>query len=294
MRTHGKNSKHSLDSVLISLILILIGLTCLLPLVHIIALSFSNKNAAISGLVTFFPVDFTLASYEYLLHDTRFLQAFLVSAGRVILGVTLSITVTILMAFPLSLEKEEFPARNKYMWFIIFAMLFGGSLVPWYFVIKQTHLLNTIWALVIPCAVQPYNVILLMNFFRNQPKAIKESAAIDGAGPWQLFTKICLPLAKPAVATVTLFAIVWHWNSFFDGMLLINTPSKVPLQTYIQSLVVRPENLSNTDTAQLIQQMSQRTFNSAKIVVSTIPILIIYPFMQKYFATGITLGSVKE
>lgn len=294
MRTHGKNNKHSLDSVLISLILILIGLTCLLPLIHIIALSFSNKNAAISGLVTFFPVDFTMASYEYLLHDARFLQAFLISVGRVILGVTLSIAVTILMAFPLSLEREEFPARNKYMWFIIFAMLFGGSLVPWYFVIKQTHLLNTIWALVIPCAVQPYNVILLMNFFRNQPKAIKESAAIDGAGPWQLFTKICLPLAKPAVATVTLFAIVWHWNSFFDGMLLINTPSKVPLQTYIQSLVVRPENLSNTDTAQLIQQMSQRTFNSAKIVVSTIPILIIYPFMQKYFATGITLGSVKE
>lgn len=294
MKTHKRSMKHRLESAFISLILILIGLTCFLPLLHIIALSFSNKNAAISGLVTFFPVDFTLASYEYLLQDIRFLQAFLVSVGRVLLGVSLSITVTILMAFPLSLEKKEFPARNRYMWFIIFAMLFGGSLVPWYFVIKQTGLLNTIWALVIPCAVQPYNVILLMNFFRNQPKAIKESAEIDGAGPWQLFIKICLPLAKPAVATITLFAIVWHWNSFFDGMLLINTPSRVPLQTYIQSLVVRPENLSNTDTAQLIQQMSQRTFNSAKIVVSTIPILIIYPFMQKYFATGITLGSVKE
>lgn len=294
MKTYGNKLIYRLYPKLIAAVAILIGLICLLPLIHIVALSLSNKNAAISGLVTFWPVDFTLASYEYLLDDSRFLQSFTTSVLRVVLGVSISLIITILMAYPLAQEKKDFPARDKCMWFVIFAMLFGGSLVPWYFVIKQTGLLNTIWALVIPCAVQPYNVILLMNFFRNQPKAIKESAKIDGASEWMLFLKICLPLATPAVATITLFVMVYHWNSFFDGMLLINSPEKVPLQTYIQSLVVRTENLSNTDSAQLIRQMSQRTFNSAKIVVSTIPILIVYPIMQKYFVTGITLGSVKE
>ena len=180
------------------------------------------------------------------------------------------------------------------MWFTIFCMLFGGSLVAWDLLIKGTGRLNSIWALVIPSAVPVYNVILLMNFFRNQPKAIKESAKIDGINQIQMMSLICVPLAKPAIATVTLFSIVGHWNNFFDGMLLINTPSKVPLQTYIQSLVINMSDTSKLSTEQLINMMSQRTFNSAKIVIATVPILIIYPFMQKYFVTGITLGSVKE
>ena len=198
------------------------------------------------------------------------------------------------MAYPLSLEKSEFPARNRYMWFTVFCMLFGASLVPWYFVIKETGMLDSIWTLVIPGAVPVYNVILLMNFFRNQPKAIKESARIDGVNEFQMMMKICVPLAKPAIATVTLFSVVSHWNNFFDGMLLINSPDKVPLQTYIQSLAINMSDTSKLSTDQLINLMSQRTFNSSKIIIATVPILLIYPFMQKYFVTGITLGSVKE
>lgn len=198
------------------------------------------------------------------------------------------------MAYPLSLEKSEFPARNRYMWFTVFCMLFGASLVPWYFVIKETGMLDSIWTLVIPGAVPVYNVILLMNFFRNQPKAIKESARIDGVNEFQMMMKICVPLAKPAIATVTLFSVVGHWNNFFDGMLLINSPDKVPLQTYIQSLAINMSDTSKLSTDQLINLMSQRTFNSSKIIIATVPILLIYPFMQKYFVTGITLGSVKE
>ena len=239
-------------------------------------------------------MEFTLASYEYLLQDTRFFTSFLVSVERVILGGGLNLVMTVLMAYPLSLEKEEFPSRNRYMWFTIFCMLFGASLVPWYFVIKETGLLNSIWALVIPGAVPVYNVILLMNFFRNEPKAIKESAKIDGVNALQMMLRICVPLAKPALATVTLFSVVGHWNNFFDGMLLINSPEKVPLQTYIQSLAINMSDTSKLSTDQLINLMSQRTFNSAKIIIATVPILVIYPFMQKYFVSGITLGSVKE
>lgn len=289
-----KTLENRIFDFVVTVLLVLLGLLCLLPLLHVLALSFSSKNAAVAGRVGFWPVEFTLASYEYLLKDSRFFQAFFVSVKRVILGGGLNLICTVLMAYPLSLEKDEFPSRDRYMWFTIFCMLFGASLVPWYFVIKGTGLLNSIWALVIPSAVPVYNVILLMNFFRNQPKAIKESAKIDGINQIQMMSLICVPLAKPAIATVTLFSIVGHWNNFFDGMLLINTPSKVPLQTYIQSLVINMSDTSKLSTEQLINMMSQRTFNSAKIVIATVLILIIYPFMQKYFVTGITLGSVKE
>ena len=289
-----KTLENRIFDFVVTVLLVLLGLLCLLPLLHVLALSFSSKNAAVAGRVGFWPVEFTLASYEYLLKDSRFFQAFFVSVKRVILGGGLNLLCTVLMAYQLSLEKDEFPSRDRYMWFTIFCMLFGASLVPWYFVIKGTGLLNSIWALVIPSAVPVYNVILLMNFFRNQPKAIKESAKIDGINQIQMMSLICVPLAKPAIATVTLFSIVGHWNNFFDGMLLINTPSKVPLQTYIQSLVINMSDTSKLSTEQLINMMSQRTFNSAKIVIATVPILIIYPFMQKYFVTGITLGSVKE
>lgn len=289
-----KTTENRIFDFVVTFLLVLLGLLCLLPLLHVLALSLSSKNAAVAGRVGFWPVEFTLASYEYLLQDARFFQAFLVSVKRVILGGGINLILTILMAYPLSLEKEEFPARDRYMWFTIFCMLFGASVVPWYFVIKETGLLDSIWALVIPSGVPVYNVILLMNFFRNQPKAIKESAKIDGINQVQMMFLICVPLAKPAIATVTLFSVVGHWNNFFDGMLLINTPAKVPLQTYIQSLVINMSDTSKLSTEQLINMMSQRTFNSAKIVIATIPILIIYPFMQKYFVTGITLGSVKE
>lgn len=281
------------DTVVIVL-LVVFGLLSFMPLLHVVALSFSSKNAAVAGRVSFWPVEFTFASYEYLLQDSRFFKSFLVSVERVILGGGLNLILTLLMAYPLSLEKNEFPSRNRYMWFTVFCMLFGASLVPWYFVIKETGLLDSIWALVIPGAVPVYNVILLMNFFRNQPKAIKESARIDGVNEFQMMMKICVPLAKPAIATVTLFSVVGHWNNFFDGMLLINSPDKVPLQTYIQSLAINMSDTSKLSTDQLINLMSQRTFNSSKIIIATVPILLIYPFMQKYFVSGITLGSVKE
>lgn len=218
------------------------------------------------------------------------------SVKRVFLGVIINMILTVLMAYPLSLETRQFPSRDRYMWLLIFTMLFNGGVVPWYFVIRSLGMLDSIWALVLPGAVPVFNVILVINFFRNIPKAIKESAQLDGIGPLGMLIQIYIPLAKPAIATVSLFSIVNHWNSFFDGMLLMNTPEKMPLQTYIQSLVIRISDItqSGLSAEQLADRMSQRTFNASKIVVSTIPILLIYPFLQKYFVTGITLGSVKE
>lgn len=291
---------HSLENTIVDTVVIILTVfvfcACIIPLLNVLALSFSGKDAAIAGKVSLLPVDFTLDSYRYLLQEKRFFFAFWVSVKRTVLGTAINMILTVLMAYPLSLETRQFPSRNRYMWFLIFTMLFNGGVVPWYFVIRKLGLIDSIWALVLPGAVPVFNVILIINFFRNIPGAIKESAQLDGVGPVRMLVQMLIPLSKPALATVMLFCIVNHWNSFFDGMILIDTPEKVPLQTYIQSLVIRISDMSQSGLSaeQLAERMSQRTFNASKIVISTIPILVIYPFLQRYFVTGITLGSVKE
>lgn len=295
-----KKQYHTLENRIIDtvvlILVIFILILCLLPLLNVVALSFSGKEAAIAGKVSLLPVDFTLDSYKYLLQERKFFLAFWTSVKRVFLGVIINMVLTVLMAYPLSMDKRHFPSRDRYMWLLIFTMLFNGGVVPWYFVIRSVGIMDTIWALVLPGAVPVFNVILIINFFRNIPKPIRESAELDGIGPLGMLVRMYIPLSKPAIATVSLFSIVNHWNSFFDGMLLINTPEKIPLQTYIQSLVIRISDISQSGMTaeQLADRMSQRTFNASKIMVSTIPILLIYPFLQKYFVTGITLGSVKE
>lgn len=291
-----KGWKNRVFDVVVILLLLLFGLSCLIPILHVIALSFSSKNAALAGNVYLWPVDLTFTPYKVLLQDEKFMQAAWVSIQRVILGGGLNLVLTIMTAFVISQDEKDFPARKFYMWVLVFAMLFGASLVPWYFVIRATGLMDTIWALVIPGALPVYNTILLMNFFRNLPKEIKESALLDGIQPAQMMLKIYVPLALPAIATVTVFSVVGHWNNFFDGLLLINTPSKIPLQTYIQTLTNTTIDASaSTLTPEELEALtSQKTFNAAKIVVASLPIVVFYPFMQRFFVSGLTLGSVKE
>ena len=295
-----KKQYRSVENIVIDTVVIIltafIFIICILPLLNVLALSFSGKDAAIAGKVSLIPVDFTLDSYKYLLQEKRFFLSFWMSVKRAVLGTAIDMVLTVLTAYPLSLETRQFPSRNRYMWLLVFTMLFNGGVVPWYFVIRRLGLIDTIWALVLPGAVPVFNVILIINFFRNIPTAITESAQLDGIGPLGMLLKMLIPLSKPALATVSLFCIVNHWNNFFDGMILIDTPEKLPLQTYIQSLVIRISDMSQSGLSaeQLADRMSQRTFNAAKIVISTVPILLIYPFLQRYFVTGITLGSVKE
>lgn len=282
------------DAVVMALLL-LTGLLCLLPLMHILALSMSSKTAALAGHVYIWPVDWTFTPYKTLIQDAKFTQAMFISVQRVALGGLLNFLLTIACAYPLSLEARQFPARNVYIWIFVFAMLFGASIVPWYFVIKYTGLIDSIWALVVPGALPVYNMILLMNFFRNEPLAIKEAATIDGVNAFQMMTRIYVPLAMPAIATVTVFSVVGHWNNFFDGLLLINSPSKIPLQTYIQTLT--NTNIVITSSSMTQEELealtSLKTFNAAKIVAAAIPVAVFYPFMQKFFVSGISLGSVK-
>lgn len=268
---------------------------CLIPLINVLAISFSSSSAAAAGYVKLWPVNFTLASYEYAFAKKEFIQSFAVSIRRVGLGYIVNMIMTISLAYPLSKEKESFRARNVYAWFFIITMMFSGGLIPTFITVKMMGLTNTLWALVLPGAVPVFNVILLMNFFRGLPKEIEEAAYIDGASHWTTLLKIYLPLSKPSLATISLFVIVGHWNGWFDGMIYMNSPKNWPLQTYLQSIIINPDLSQQTSSEQLatMDAISDRTFKAAQVFLAAAPILAVYPFLQKYFMKGLVMGSVK-
>ncbi|MBM7564019.1 carbohydrate ABC transporter permease [Paenibacillus sacheonensis] len=283
--------------IVVIIILSLLGLSTLFPLVHILAVSFSDKAAASGGLVTVYPVHFTLVSYKAVMADSAFFHAFGVSVERVLLGGAIQFVLTIVSAYALSRPKSEFRSRDVYMWVLVFTMIFSGGLIPTYLTIKSLHMLDTMWSLVLPTAVAVFNIIVLMNFFKSLPKELDEAAVIDGSGPWHKLWAIYFPLSLPSIATVTLFSVVGHWNAFFDGLIYMNDPNHYPLQTYLNQIIVQaaqPTTNMTPDEIERLSKLSDRTMNAAKILVSMVPILVIYPFLQRYFITGITLGSVKE
>ncbi|MCD9020407.1 carbohydrate ABC transporter permease [Cohnella silvisoli] len=278
--------------------LALLSLMALFPFLNVLAVSLSNKSAAAAGLVKLWPVEFTFASYRFVFLRDEFFTALGISLERVLLGAALSMLVTVLAAYPLSKEEKAFPGRTLYAWIFVFTILFNGGLIPWYMTIKMTGILDSLWALVLPGAVQVFNCLLLLNFFRGLPKALEEAAFVDGANHWTILWRIFIPLSTPVLATVTLFTVVGHWNSWFDGIILMNSPNHYPLQSYLQTVVVKmnTSTFANIDPVQarLLSEISDRTVKAAQIFMATIPILLVYPFLQKYFMAGIVLGSVKE
>lgn len=283
-----------IDAISIT-VLVILALMCILPLWYTLCVSLSDKSAAAAGLVGLWPVGFNLTSYQSILGDAKFFNSFWISIQRVALGTTAELIVTLLMAYPLSKTVKQLPLRNVIMWFLVFAMLFSGGLIPWYQTMKALKLTNNIWGLVLGNSLPIFNVILVMNYFRNLPKEIEEAALIDGAGPWQIFFKIYIPLSTPVIATVALFSMVYHWNEFFNGLVLSTRQAYYPLQTYIQQMIVVINTANmNQDQIQQLNEISNQTLNAAKIFIAMTPILLIYPFLQRYFIKGITLGSVKE
>ncbi len=275
--------------------LCLLAVLCLLPLVHVLAVSFSANHAASAGIVKLWPVDFTTTSYSYVLGKQEFVRSLLVSVKRVILGTIVNMLMTVLLAYPLSKESATFKSRIVYVWILVITILFSGGLIPYYMVIKSVGLLDSIWALVLPGAVPVFNVILLLNFFRGLPKELEEAAFIDGAGYFRTLAKIILPLSTPSLATILLLTVVTHWNSWFDGLILMNSPEHYPLQSYLQTIIIQKDFSELTDlNAEALRDISDRTVKAAQIFMGALPILVVYPFLQKYFMKGIVLGSVKE
>lgn len=276
------------------LLLASIALVCLLPLVNVLAISFSSSAAVGSGQVKLWPVDFTFASYQYVLRKEDFFEAFLVSIKRVLVGVPVNMLLTILVAYPLSKESHRFRARTFYSWYFVLTLLFSGGLIAWYMTILKTGIIDTLAALILPGAVPVFNVLILMNYFRGIPKEIEEAAIVDGASQWRIMIQIYTPLAIPCIATLTLFCIVSHWNQWFDGIMLMNSPDHYPLQSYLQTVIVnRDLSLVSNREALLLMQVNDRTNRAAQVVIAALPVLILYPFIQRFFVKGIVLGSVK-
>jgi len=282
-----------LADIFIYFFLALFGFLCLMPMVHVLAVSLSNRAASAGGFVTFWPIGFTTANYEEVLESSSIYRAFAISVQRVALGTALNMLVTILTAYPLSKTAHQFKGRDVFMWILLFAMLFSGGLIPWFLVIRSLKMLDTLWALILPGAVPIWNVILMMNFFRTVPKELEEAALVDGASHWQILYSVYLPVSVPALATLTLFSAVGHWNAWFDGMILMTHNTKYPLQTFLRTIVIGANIQALELDKENLYELSNRSATAATIVVSTIPILIVYPFLQRYFVAGIKLGAIK-
>lgn len=281
------------------IVLTFLGLICVLPFINLLAISFSNKTAVAANAVMFWPIGFNTAAYSFIMSSSQFLRALWISVQRTVLGVALNLILIVFTAYPLSKSKQEFPLRNVFSWFFVVTILFSGGLIPSYMVVKYTGILNTIWALILPGALNVFNMLVVMNYMRSLPHELEEAAYIDGAGHFQTLFRVILPVCTPTLATVTLFSFVGHWNSWYDGMIYMKTVDKYPLQTYLQTIVINPEaffrNATNVsqELGNFINLANARTTNAAQLFLATIPILCIYPFLQKYFTTGLVMGSVK-
>lgn len=276
--------------------LALLALLCIIPLINVLAISFSSTKAIDQGVVTLWPVEFTAMAYRYVMGSSAFISSAAVSLERVILGTIVNMLLTVLIAYPLSLESKMFKPRTWYVWFFVFTMLFHGGLVPTYVVVTETQLIDSIWALILPGAVPVFNVVLVLNFVRGLPKELTESAFMDGAGHWTLLGRIIVPLSKPVLATVMLFTIVGHWNEWFSGIIYMNSPSHYPLASFLQTVMVNIDitKIGNPIELNELVKLNNRAIRAAEIFLAALPVLLVYPFLQRYFITGIVMGSVKE
>jgi len=275
-------------------VLIGVSILCILPMIHIFAVSLSGKSAAESNLVTFLPIDFNLDSYARTFENDNFTNAIWTSVMRAIAGTLLSMGVTIMAAFSLSRSSVEFKARVFYVWFFLVIMIFDAGLVPNYLLIQQLGLINSFWVLILPGLVNVWNMILMMNFFRVLPKELDEAAIMDGASTFRILFSVYLPISMPAIATISLFTMVGHWNSWFDGMLYLRSQDQWPLATLLQTIVVVQDFSKTGITPEDMAMLSNRSVKSAQIFIAMLPILLVYPFLQRFFVKGIVLGAVKE
>lgn len=270
-----------------------IALLCLYPFLYTLSISLSSAREASRDGFRLFPAEISLISYQMVLTDPNILTGYTNTIIRTLLGTTLTLLATCIAAYPLS--RREMPHRSLITFLIVFTMLFGGGMVPSYLLMKNLGLINTIWVLVVPGMLSAFNIIIMKNYFQSLPEALIESARIDGASEWRILFQIYLPLSKPVLATVALWSAVGHWNSWFDALLYITEDRKQVLQTFLQRIVIESSTqmmeLGITDDQ---MQFTSETIKAATIIVTILPIILVYPFIQKHFVKGIMLGGVKE
>jgi len=276
-----------------NMFMLFLAAICILPLIHVVSISLSSSAAVMSNQVTFWPIGFNFNAYEKALEDSRLLNSVWVSVQRTLLSVFIGLVVNCMAAYVLSKEggRDGIAGYRVFVAFFIVAMLFNGGLIPTYLVVTKMGLYNTIWALVLPNLVNVFYLILIMNFFKALPKELEEAAFMDGANHWQAFLKLFLQLSLPVLATVGLFMVVYEWNEWLAGSIYMKTDN-LPLSSFLKSIVAVPV-ISGNNAAE-IAKLNSRSINSAQILIGALPILLIYPVLQKFFTKGIVMGAVKE
>ncbi|MFD0676631.1 MULTISPECIES: carbohydrate ABC transporter permease [unclassified Paenibacillus] len=274
-------------------LLTVLSLSMLLPFLHVIAKSFSSSNAIIKGDVIFWPVDVTFNNYQYVFSDVSIWKAFGVSVFITTVGTLINLIATATFAYPLS--RPEYMGRKYMLMMVLFTMIFSAPLIPTYLVIKSLHLVDTIWVMIIPGLISAFNFFVMRSFFADIPGALIDSARIDGCSEGGILVKIVLPLSKPAIATMAIFYGVSHWNSYQTALYYLNDRTLYPLQLKLRQMIVNQElsNAANSSFSDMIVQ-SPEGIQMATVIVATVPILLIYPLLQRHFTKGMMIGSLKE
>ena len=274
--------------------LILAGTICVLPMLHVLAQSFSSENAILSGRVGIVPVEAHIKAYKAVIQKTGMVDALLFTAYMTILGTSINVLITALAAYPLS--KRNLVGKRVIWFFILFTMFFGGGLIPLFLVVRSLGLLDTVWALILPGTISTFNLILMKTYFQGIPDSLSESARMDGCSELSILFRIVIPVSMPIIATLTLFYGVGHWNEYFQALIYITDPKKYTLQLRLQQLVIGETSLQEFSAGEFASSKDApvESLKSAAIIFATVPILLVFPYLQKYFVKGALLGSLKQ
>jgi putative aldouronate transport system permease protein len=289
---HKKTLSDWSFDICIYLVLLLSGLATLLPLANVFSKAVSDESAVISGKVGVFPVGFQLETMKYVVSSSQFLHSIGVSLLITVVGTVLAILVTAITAYPLS--KRHLPGISIIMVLFIFTMMFNGGIIPNYLLMKQLHLINNLWSLMLPALISVFNMLVIKSYYESLPEALEESAKMDGARNFTILFRIIIPLSVPVIATIALFYAVYFWNDYFHPMLYINDAGLKPLQLYLRDIVMDADSSSAVNkSVDDMMNVSPEGIRAATVIASIIPMLLVYPYMQKHFVKGVLIGSVK-
>lgn len=284
--TKGQKAFSAFNAVFLTVL----SITMLYPFLYVLAGSFSSGQAISQGRVTLFPVDLTFANYTAVLSNPGIWRSFGVTVYITALGTLINLVLTALMAYGLS--YRELKGRSLVIILVLFTMIFQAPMIPSYLLVKSLGMLDTLWSLMIPSAISAFNLIIMISFFQGIPRSLLDAAKIDGCGEYRTLWKIVLPLSVPSLSTIGLFYAVAHWNGYFQAVMYITKPNLYPLQLRLRQLIVENQAEQMMQTAQLTLQ-SLEGIKMATIIIASVPILLVYPFIQKHFVKGAMLGSIK-
>ncbi|GIN72268.1 sugar ABC transporter permease [Bacillus sp. J14TS2] len=290
-----KFSEDKIFNIVIYTIAVMIIIIVLYPLIFVVSASFSEPTKILSGEVWLYPKGFTLDAYAQVFQDGRIWNSYKNTVVYTVLGTFINLVLTTLLAYPLS--RKDLPGRNIFMLIIVFTMFFQGGIIPTYLIVQNLEMIDTIWAMVIPNAIATYNVIVMRTFFQSSiPWELQEAALIDGCGDFKLFLKIVIPLSKPIIAVMVLFYAVGHWNSYFDALIYLDRDGLYPLQIILREILIQNQSAMENavmDFEMVNQVMLAESMKYAVIVIASLPVIVMYPFVQKHFVKGVMIGSIK-